>query len=346
MSVREQQPQLDPQLVLNTIHTSEPRTFAYLDVIKAIVQDMVHFQSLQPLLAYVVSSVQQRLDFYITSIFWYDQENEVALLVAQAGKSDEPAPIGYIQSTHEGVLGRALRSGTSLLVNDVEQTADYVSPEGYAPARSELCVPIQAHGITWGAINVESTESGAFTYYDQLALELIATQLGSAIYTMDLLKEQQRMLEELSQHSERQDRLLDQIFRLSTPVFPVYPGILALPMVGKLDNERMQKTVTSLLESVQQTKSNSIILDLTGVGGVDNFAAQALISLIKSSKLLGAEVVVTGIRPDVAQTLIGLQAELGNVVVRSNFADGLQYALHRSGKGIVQRSATRQPLVA
>lgn len=330
--------QLEPGLVLQAFDMSESRRFVYLEVIKAIVQEIAHFESLTPLLNHVVSALQQRLCFYIASIFQYDSTNGIAILVAQEGQSACPAPIGYVQPDQVGLLGKALREGTTLLVDDVTAMNDYVSPQGYAPARSELCVPIFADGALWGAFNVESVEAHAFSYYDRLALELVASQLGSAIYNLQLRNRQESILQELSDYAAEQQQLLDQVMQLSTPVFPVYPGILALPLIGTLDHERMQRTTAVLLDMVQKHRSRSVIVDITGVALLNKPSAQKLLSLIHASKLLGAEVVITGMRPDVARTLVDLQVEIGQVVVRGTFAAGLQYALHQNGQRITSLS--------
>jgi anti-anti-sigma regulatory factor/putative methionine-R-sulfoxide reductase with GAF domain len=315
----------------------ENRQFVYLEVIKTIVQEIAHFEHHQPLLDYIVTALQKQLKFYIVSIFWYDREQQQAVLLAQDGQSDDPAPIGYTQSIQVGLLGRTIREEQAFLVEDVTHLHEYVSPQGYAPACSELCVPIFTNQVLWGAFNVESTLVGMFNQYDLLALELIATQLGSTLANLELHHRQQEMVNDLIAHAAQQQQLLDQISELSTPVFPVYPGVLALPLIGQLDNERMHHTLATLLETIQQTQSTHVILDITAIAAIDERVAQKLVHLIQSSKLLGADVIVTGVRPAIAQVLVGLQFEVGNVMVRNNFAAGLQYALQSRGKSIVDR---------
>lgn len=327
--------QLEPHVVFHTLDVNEPRRFVYLEVIKRIVQNIGQFDSLHPLLDYVVIALREQLDFYIASVFWYDEEGAEAVLLAQDGQSHLPAPLGYTQPITSGLLGRTLRESRSFIVDDVSQAFDYVSPQGYAPAGSELCVPIFCNGVLWGAFNVESIASCAFTYYDKLALELIATKLGSAIHTMDLYTQQKQTLVVLSEKTEQQQQLIDQIMELSTPVFPVHPGILALPLVGQLDEIRMERTVTSLLETIQQTSSHSVIVDVTGAALYDEGAAQMLVRLTHMCKLLGAQVILTGIRPEAAQMFVGLQVDLGDITVQSTFAAGLRYALHASGVRLV-----------
>ncbi len=327
--------QRETQRHMQVVDTHNSRQFIYLNVITYIVQKLAHFETQQSLLDYTVSALQEHLDFYISSIFWYDRVHDLAVLVAQDGHGEIPAPIGYTQSIQSGLLGRTMREKTAFIVDDVSHLPEYVSPQGYAPASSELCVPIFCNGDLWGAFNVESTLLQAFSAYDRLALELIAAQLGSAIYSLDMQATQQQMMQALTAHAEQQQVLLDQILELSTPVFPVYPGVLALPLIGSLDSSRMQHTLTMLLETIQQTQSSSIIIDITGVPVVACDAAQTLITLIESSNLLGASVILTGIRPKVAMVLAKQQAHFANVVIRNTFAAGLQYVLQSKGKHIV-----------
>lgn len=314
------------------IHKEETRSLLYMDVLKSITQEIAHFQELQPLLDHVVAALQDRLHFQIASIFHYDDVEQHAVLVAQKGQNDYE-PLGYVQAVQTGLLGRTLREKQTLLVDDTSLLPDYIPPQGYPSACAELCVPIfvGSEGRLWGAFNVENMEPGSFSYYDQSALELIATQLGSAIYSLDLRQQEQWMLYELAQHANRQQELLDQVLELSTPAFPVYPGVLAVPMVGTLDMQRMEYTTATLLAEIQRTNCATIILDMTGITQLDTTAAQALSNLVQASTLLGAKVIVTGIRPDVARTLVTLDLRPGSMVIRQTFGCGLQYALQQRG---------------
>lgn len=319
---------------------TENRRLIYMDVLKTIVQEIAHFHDLSQMLDYVVAALQARLQFHIASIFRYDAADQRAILVAQQGSSYRPAPIGYVQSIHEGLLGRTLREQKTLLIEDTSQLIDYVTPAGYEPACAELCVPIFAHDELWGAFNVENMEPGSFSSYDQMALELIATQLGSSIANLHLLQQQQQMLEQLSSQTQRQQELLDQVLQLSTPVFPVYPGILAVPLVGTLDSDRMEHTTAALLNAIQQSHSSTIILDVTGIINLDATAAQTLSTLLQASNLLGCEVILTGIRPEVACLLVALPIKAGRVVAHPTFSGGLQYALQQRGLTINTRGVS------
>lgn len=321
------------RISLPDTYTPEPRQFVYLQVIKNIIQQIPHFNSMQPLLDYVVEALQNQLNFYIASIFSYNMSQEIAILLAQNGHNPQPAPIGYTQSIYSGLLGRTLRSGHSFLVDDVSKLTDYVAPQGYDPACSELCVPIYSHNSLWGAFNIESLDVGKFSHYDRLALELIASQLGSAIYSLELRHEQRTILEDLEVHVKHQQHLLDHISNLATPVFSVSPGILALPLMGNLDTSRMQQILDTLIETLQETQSSSVILDVSGKV-IDDAVINMLKELKNGSNLFDAEIIVTGIQPEETQTLATLQSDIGISHVCQNFVAGLQQALHISGNSI------------
>lgn len=302
------------------------RSVLYLEAIKRSVAGIAGFDTPQPLLDHIVAAVQRELDFYIASIFRYEREAGLALLVAQEGHSEEPAPIGYTQPINSGIVGMVLRTGQTARIDHVHLHPDYVAPSGYTAA-AELCVPIISAGQVWGAFNVESMVPAAFTHDDQLALEVIAAQLGSALESLALRSELLGMLDEISLQSRRQEQLLAEIQRLGAPIFPIFSGGLALPLIGTLDDARMLRVSGELLAAIQRTRSHTAVIDITGVAMIDQATAQHLLRLAAMARLLGTELVLTGVRPEVAQALVGLNADLRGITVRQDFAAGLRYAL-------------------
>jgi anti-anti-sigma regulatory factor/putative methionine-R-sulfoxide reductase with GAF domain len=307
----------------------QPRSTLYMEAIKQIVSEIAHFDALQPLLEHAVSSVQRELDFYIASIFMHDRQRKVAVLLAQGGQSDQPAPLGFAQPLNVGVVGSVIREGHTKLYNDVRLLHDYVSPQGYDSAGSELCVPIYSDLSVWGAFNVESRVQDAFSRDDQLALELIAAQLGSAIYSLELRVAQRKALGDVARQAQQLKELLVEVRRLSTPVFPIRKGALALPLIGTLDDERMARTNEQLLAAVERSHCDLVVIDITGAALIDTAAAQHLLQMAQVLRLLGAETVLTGVRPEVAQTLVHLGVDLATIHVRQDFASGIQYALRK-----------------
>lgn len=116
---------------------------------------------------------------------------------------------------------------------------------------------------------------------------------------------------------------------ISTPLFPISDNVLVLPLVGAVDGRRAQQMIEVLLQGVQQHSARVVLVDITGVSLVDTQVANVLIQAAQAVKLLGAEVVITGIRPEVAQTLIGLGVDLRGIITRSSLQTGVAYALER-----------------
>lgn len=119
------------------------------------------------------------------------------------------------------------------------------------------------------------------------------------------------------------------VMELSTPLIPVSDRVLVMPLVGRVDAKRAELVLTTLLEGIGRTRAEVAILDITGVERVDEGVVRALSAVAGAVQLLGAEVVITGIRPDVAQALVRLGIDLGRIVTQGSLASGIAYALRR-----------------
>jgi rsbT co-antagonist protein RsbR len=127
------------------------------------------------------------------------------------------------------------------------------------------------------------------------------------------------------------DRQQQELLELSTPVVKLWDGILALPIIGTLDSSRTQTMMEALLTRIADTGSSVAIIDITGVPTVDTLVAQHLIKTVTAIRLMGAECIISGVRPQIAQTIVHLGVDLGNVTTKANLADALLLALARSG---------------
>ncbi|KAF0096399.1 MAG: anti-sigma-factor antagonist [Puniceicoccaceae bacterium 5H] len=119
------------------------------------------------------------------------------------------------------------------------------------------------------------------------------------------------------------------LLELSTPVVSLWNGILALPVIGTLDSERTQTVMESLLQKIVATGSDIAIIDITGVPAVDTLVAQHLLKTVTAARLMGAECIISGIRPQIAQTIVHLGVELGNVTTKGTLADAFALALKK-----------------
>lgn len=131
-------------------------------------------------------------------------------------------------------------------------------------------------------------------------------------------------------------RQQEELMELSTPVVKLWDGILALPIIGTLDSARTQVVMESLLQKIVETGSEVAIIDITGVPTVDTLTAQHLLKTITAARLMGADCIISGIRPQIAQTIVYLGVDLANVITKSSLADAFALALRRVGLKIVQ----------
>lgn len=127
----------------------------------------------------------------------------------------------------------------------------------------------------------------------------------------------------------------EQLLELTTPVVKLWDGILAVPLVGTLDSVRTQVVMEKLLEALVETGSEHAIIDITGVLAVDTQVAQHLLKTVMAARLMGAECTISGIRPQIAQTIVALGIEFGDITTKASLADALRHALRRSGVDIV-----------
>lgn len=121
-------------------------------------------------------------------------------------------------------------------------------------------------------------------------------------------------------------RQTDEITEISTPVIQVWEGILALPIIGTLDSARTQVVMENLLQKIVESGSSIAILDISGVPAVDSLVAQHLIKTVSATRLMGAECIISGIRPEIAQTVVHLGIDLSNVLTKSTLASALKTA--------------------
>ncbi|MGZ4788562.1 MAG: STAS domain-containing protein [Terriglobales bacterium] len=151
-------------------------------------------------------------------------------------------------------------------------------------------------------------------------VSLLLDELG--LYTTEIF---QRWREEVIRLQQQE------MLELSTPVVKLWEGILALPLIGTLDSARTQIVMETLLQKIVETGSSVAIIDITGVPTVDTLVAQHLIKTVTAARLMGADCIISGIRPQIAQTIVHLGVGLGDVTTKASLADAFLIALSRAG---------------
>lgn len=164
-------------------------------------------------------------------------------------------------------------------------------------------------------------------------------EASPSVYAEQLL-ELSELLDALAMHTIRTfqksresviKRQQEELLELSTPVVKLWDGVLALPMIGTLDSQRTQVVMESLLQRIVDTGSEIAIIDITGVPTVDTLVAQHLLKTVTAIRLMGADCIISGVRPQIAQTIVHLGLDLQGVVTKANLADALALSLRRLG---------------
>jgi rsbT co-antagonist protein RsbR len=156
---------------------------------------------------------------------------------------------------------------------------------------------------------------------NMLTADLLLDKLG--LYTTEVY---QRSREEVIRRQQ------EEMLELSTPVVQLWEGIVALPLIGTLDSARTSVVMETLLQTIVDTRSELAIIDITGVPTVDTLVAQHLLKTVAAARLMGADCIISGIRPQIAQTMVHLQIDLSAVTTKATMAEALRFALKRTGR--------------
>jgi rsbT co-antagonist protein RsbR len=203
--------------------------------------------------------------------------------------------------------------------------------QGFSPSETATFV-FSLKQALFSALNrtkgVDAAELADTTW----AITQLLDELG--LYTMEVF---QKSREEVIVRQQRE------IAELSTPVIKLWQGVLAVPLIGTLDSQRTQVVMENLLQAIVDETADIAIIDITGVPTVDTLTAQHLLKTVSAARLMGADCIISGIRPQIAQTIVHLGVEL-NVISKATLADALSVALRRVGRTVVAiKPAARDP---
>jgi rsbT co-antagonist protein RsbR len=253
-----------------------------------------------------------------------------------AAANDSRLPVTELESQCDGIvkgLVQACREGNltdveapsfaSLrdLLADLSRTRAFA---GYTPTETATFILSLKHPLFARLRSVLGADT------ERLSAETLAVSDlvdGLALYMMESF---QRAREEVIIRQQTE------IAELSTPVVKLWQGVLALPLIGTLDSARTQVVMENLLDSIVRYEADIAIIDITGVPTVDTLVAQHLLKTVAAARLMGADCIISGIRPQIAQTMVHLGVEL-NVVSKANLSDAFALALRRLGKMVVSQ---------
>ena len=245
-------------------------------------------------------------------------------------------------------LQKQSREFLELLRQAVTETGEDSSGEITSGAFKELRRFLENVTASRTHLGFSPSESARFVFSFKLPLfaqiETLAdvkTQLAALTWSSLLLDNLGLYVTEAHQKAREGVILRQQqeMLELSTPVVKLWDGVLALPIIGTLDSSRTQTIMESLLEKIVETGSEIAIIDITGVPTVDTLTAQHLLKTVTAARLMGAECIISGIRPQIAQTIVHLGVELGDVVTKASLADAFKVALQRANLTVVKKPA-------
>ncbi len=264
------------------------------------------------------------------AILLLDEKREVLTIRASYGLSHK-----VVESTRdrvgESIAGRVVQEGQAIIANDLPN-----NPVFYNPAAQDegllacISTPMIVGEEIIGTLDVHSkTERQAFNQDHLQILSLLANQAATALENARLMAQIQRQSQEII------DAQRQALRELSTPIVPISDEIIAMPLTGSIDTARAQQIMEALLTAISHYQAEVVIIDITGVPVVDTGVANHLLQTAQAARLLGARVVLTGIAPEVAQTIVSLGVDLSSIVTRGDLQSGIEYALGLAQKRIV-----------
>lgn len=206
----------------------------------------------------------------------------------------------------------------------VSRTSRQRAQRGFNPTETATFV-FSLKQPVFALLRTELEDNPAALAEQTWSISVLLDQLG--LMTVEAF---QRGREEIIQRQQAE------LLELSTPVVQVWDGVLALPMIGTLDSARTQVVMETLLQRIVETGAPIAIIDITGVPTVDTAVAQHLLKTVAATRLMGSDCIISGIRPQIAQTLVHLGVDLQTVVTKASLADALALAFQRTGVAVVR----------
>ena len=235
-----------------------------------------------------------------------------------------------------GLISQALQSGSDIADPAWQTTKDFLAQvaksralQGFNPSETAIFIYSLKQPL-FGVVRTASKDEKTL-FADLWVLTQLIDGLG--LYTIEIHQTNREGII----HRQQQELL-----ELSTPVVQLYEHILALPLIGTLDSARTQIVMESLLERIVETGAMIAIIDITGVPTVDTLVAQHLLKTVAAARLMGADCIISGIRPQIAQTIVHLGVNLSDVITKATLEDAFKVALQRTGANLGRPIASQK----
>jgi rsbT co-antagonist protein RsbR len=221
--------------------------------------------------------------------------------------------LGIAKGDYENLTSPSLEPVIKLLTHI---SAERVR-QGYTPRETGIFI-ISLKEAVIKALNEELADDPVMLYQETIKISRLMDNLTITSFET-FIKGREEVIQ----------RQTDEISEISTPVIRIWDKILALPIIGTLDSSRTQIVMESLLQEIVESESEIAILDISGVPTVDSQVARHLIKTVNATRLMGAECIISGIRPEIAQTMVHLGIDLSGIVTKSTLAGALQFSFHK-----------------
>jgi ABC-type sugar transport system substrate-binding protein/anti-anti-sigma regulatory factor len=198
-------------------------------------------------------------------------------------------------------------------------------------------IPLATRGLAVGVLILESEHANACGPSELNTLQQVAAAVAAVVEHVRLVAQIERRASELERFTRQQELLIETIREISSPAVPIVPGILVMPLVGVIDTQRATSFMETLMREIGQHRATSVLIDISAVPVVDTGVANYLIQAAQAARLLGAEVILVGISPAIAQTMVQLGIDLAGINTRADLAGGFAYALQCRGGRISYR---------
>ena len=257
---------------------------------------------------------QSILELWINNQLANDALRDDLISNEEARAQSEELLDAFLNKLRHESRGGAAEDDQDLVLEMLETIAMTRARKGYSPRETGVFL-FSLKEAMLKTLNEEIKSDPATLYNESLKISKEIDSLTIASFETFIKGREEVIL-----------RQTDEIAEISTPVIQVWEGILALPIIGTLDSARTQVVMESLLSKVVETGSEITILDISGVPAVDSLVAQHLIKTVSATRLMGAECIISGIRPEIAQTIVHLGIDLSGIITKASLASALKYA--------------------
>ncbi|GIJ08363.1 STAS domain-containing protein [Micromonospora andamanensis] len=250
------------------------------------------------------------------------------------GRLSQAELVRQVQELHRALVDALSKGAVDLNAEDATELRAVLADFSRGQARQGFSATETATGVfalKEALLTALDNDQSVATLRDYVAFSALVDQMG--LFTFETFVRTRESL--IADQAE-------QLLELSTPVVKLWESVVAVPLVGTLDSARAQVVMERLLQTLVDTGSPYAIIDITGVPAVDTQVAQHILKTVVAARLMGADCIISGIRPQIAQTIVALGIEFGDIATKASLADALRHVLRLTGVETSRRQPRRE----